>query len=123
MSEPGESLNPTQLLERASEAIKSGELLPPPKTWEEYAAGVVTWVALRWHEEPAQVESYRCVSCHSEHWVLGQAVGLASDARWPTSPGLGHGSFPYAQIQCRRCGHMRLLDLLKIFEPQQPWTP
>ncbi len=106
-------------LERARAAFDKGERLPSPKTWREYVVGIVVWVATRWHNEPEAVRSYRCPVCESDDWELGQVVGLESDSRWPAPTGGRHGSFPYAQIECTRCGHMQLLDALKIFESQE----
>jgi DNA-directed RNA polymerase subunit RPC12/RpoP len=106
-------------VEVARKRITAGELLPAPKSWEEYWAGAIAWITLRWQRDG----NYECGQCGSNDIELGQVVGLVSDSRWPSAPGVGHGSFPYIQVECPQCGHMRLLDALKVFEPQQPWRP
>lgn len=111
-----------RLMERARRVFERGERLPPPKTWREYLVGVVVWVVTRWHSAPGKVGDYRCPVCSSTDWVLGQAVGLGSDSRWPPPVNGRYGSFPYAQIECTQCGQMQLLDTLKLFEPQEPDT-
>lgn len=108
------------LLQEAIQRFDKGEKLPPPKTWDEYAAGVVVWVNRHWHNETGQ---YQCSVCGGNAWEYGQVVALVSDGRWPAPPNIGHGSFPCVQIECKECGQVQLLDALKLFEPQQPWSP
>jgi hypothetical protein len=109
-----------RLMERARRAFDAGETLPAPKTWREYLVGVVVWVATHWHTKPGEVGDYCCPVCSSTDWVLGQVVGLASDSRWPQPDSGQDGSFPCVQIECTQCGHLQLLDALKLFEPQEP---
>jgi hypothetical protein len=109
-----------RLLERARASLGKGERLPPPKTWREYLVGVVVWVATNWHTEPGKVGDYCCPACESDKWELGQVVGLETNTRWPSPTDGSYPSFPYVQIECTKCGHMQMLDALKIFEPQDP---
>lgn len=110
-----------ETVQAALRAINAGERLPAPKTWQEYAAGVVVWLNLRWHPDgkPNDDGPYRCTVCGSNDYVFSQAISLESDSRWPSGTE-GQGTFPCAQIECKRCGQVQLLDLLLVFEPQQP---
>lgn len=109
-----------EAVKAAMELLEGGGRLPAPSTWTALVVGVTAWLELRWSNPDGSAKS--CPACGSDEWLLGQVLGLSSDPRWPAPPGNGYGSYPFLQLGCQSCGDTAFLDMLLVFEPQEPWS-
>jgi hypothetical protein len=115
-SEPVVDPEVRALIVRAVEYVEAGRRLPRPATWKELLAGMVVWLGEHWTDE--KQERRDCVNCGENDWEFGPVVSFDADARWPPPEGGKHGSFPYFQVGCRKCGNTMFINALSVFEPQ-----
>ena len=73
------------------------KLLPAPKAWDEYQAGVEAWLAEQWGDKCA------CPYCGNLNWSVNPVVALEKTGRWPAERGPG-GLFPTIPVACTKCG-------------------
>ncbi len=96
--------------------IEAGERLPRPTTWDEYRDGFILWLTHHW----GAPDERECPVCGSTDWGIAEVVELRTSPPWPIAADSNHGVYPMGQVVCYSCGYTRLINVLFIFEMDEP---
>jgi hypothetical protein len=96
--------------------VSRGQRLPAPRTFPELLSGVSAWMVAHWWQDD---DFKPCPNCRTVNWAVGPVVSFEANERWPSIDGR-YGSFPAWRMACNTCGNTMFVNLLLIFEAQQP---